>query len=377
MFFELAHTDTRTKARAGWLHTDHGDIPTPIFMPVGTQGTVKTLAPRNLEEVNASIILGNTYHLYMRPGHSLIREMGGLHRFISWPKAILTDSGGFQVFSLKELRKIDEEGIVFQSHLDGSRHKFTPQLVLEIQQYLGSDIMMVLDECTPYPSDREYAQKSNELTLKWAAEAREIYANWQPLYGHRQFLFGIVQGSVYKEIREASAKALVDLDFPGYAIGGLAVGEPKQVMFEMTDFCTDILPEQKPRYLMGVGMPDDILNAIERGVDMFDCVIPTRNARNGTVFTSQGKMVLKAARFKKDAQPIDPDCTCYTCQNFSRAYLRHLYNANEILGLHLATLHNVHFYLNLVGQARQAILQDRFKEWKEETVKKITQVVEN
>ncbi len=377
MFFELAHTDTQTKARAGWLHTDHGDIPTPIFMPVGTQGTVKTLAPRNLEEVNASIILGNTYHLYMRPGHSLIREMGGLHRFISWPKAILTDSGGFQVFSLKELRKIDEEGIVFQSHLDGSRHKFTPQLVLEIQQYLGSDIMMVLDECTPYPSDREYAQKSNELTLKWAAEAREIYANWQPLYGHRQFLFGIVQGSIYKEIREASAKALVDLDFPGYAIGGLAVGEPKQVMFEMTDFCTDILPEQKPRYLMGVGMPDDILNAIERGVDMFDCVIPTRNARNGTVFTSQGKMVLKAARFKKDAQPIDPDCTCYTCQNFSRAYLRHLYNANEILGLHLATLHNVHFYLNLVSQARQAILQDRFKEWKEETVKKITQVVEN
>ena len=377
MFFELAHTDTQTKARAGWLHTDHGDIPTPIFMPVGTQGTVKTLAPRNLVEVNASIILGNTYHLYMRPGHSLIREMGGLHRFISWPKAILTDSGGFQVFSLKELRKIDEEGIVFQSHLDGSRHKFTPQLVLEIQQYLGSDIMMVLDECTPYPSDREYAQKSNELTLKWAAEAREIYANWQPLYGHRQFLFGIVQGSIYKEIREASAKALVDLDFPGYAIGGLAVGEPKQVMFEMTDFCTDILPEQKPRYLMGVGMPDDILNAIERGVDMFDCVIPTRNARNGTVFTSQGKMVLKAARFKKDAQPIDPDCTCYTCQNFSRAYLRHLYNANEILGLHLATLHNVHFYLNLVSQARQAILQGRFKEWKEETVKKITQVVEN
>ena len=377
MFFELAHTDTQTKARAGWLHTDHGDIPTPIFMPVGTQGTVKTLAPRNLEEVNASIILGNTYHLYMRPGHSLIREMGGLHRFISWPKAILTDSGGFQVFSLKELRKIDEEGIVFQSHLDGSRHKFTPQLVLEIQQYLGSDIMMVLDECTPYPAERDYAIKSNELTLKWAAEAREIYANLQPLYGHRQFLFGIVQGSIYKEIREASAKALVDLDFPGYAIGGLAVGEPKQVMFEMTDFCTDILPEQKPRYLMGVGMPDDILNAIERGVDMFDCVIPTRNARNGTVFTSQGKMVLKAARFKKDAQPIDPDCTCYTCQNFSRAYLRHLYNANEILGLHLATLHNVHFYLNLVSQARQAILQDRFKEWKEETVKKITQVVEN
>lgn len=377
MFFELTHNDTHSKARAGWLHTDHGDIPTPIFMPVGTQGTVKTLSPRDLQEVNASIILGNTYHLYMRPGHELIRRMGGLHRFISWPGAILTDSGGFQVFSLKELRKIDEEGIVFQSHLDGSRHKFTPQLVLEIQQYLGSDIMMVLDECTPYPADRDYALKSNELTLKWAAEAREIYAQWQPLYGHRQFLFGIVQGSVYKDIREISARALVEMDFPGYAIGGLAVGEPKETMFEMTDFCTDILPEHKPRYLMGVGMPDDILNAIERGVDMFDCVIPTRNARNGTVFTSQGKMVLKAARFKEDPKPIDPECTCYTCQNFSRAYLRHLYNANEILGLTLATLHNIHFYLNLVSRARQAILEDQFKEWKEITEKQITQVVEN
>ncbi len=377
MFFELAHTDPNTKARAGWLHTDHGDIPTPIFMPVGTQGTVKTLSPRELEEVNASIILGNTYHLYMRPGHHLIRQMGGLHKFISWPHAILTDSGGFQVFSLKELRKIDEEGIVFQSHLDGSRHKFTPQLVLEIQQYLGSDIMMVLDECTPYPAERDYALKSNELTIKWAGEARNIYANWQPLYGHRQFLFGIVQGSVYKDIREMSARALIEMDFPGYAIGGLAVGEPKETMFGITDFCTDILPQNKPRYLMGVGMPDDILNAIERGVDMFDCVIPTRNARNGTVFTSQGKMVLKAARFKADPKPIDPNCSCYTCQNFSRAYLRHLYNANEILGLKLATLHNVHFYLNLVTQARQAILENRFKTWKEETLKHISKTVEN
>ncbi len=377
MFFELMHKDAHTKARAGWLHTDHGDIPTPIFMPVGTQGTVKTLSPRDLQEVNASIILGNTYHLYMRPGHDLIRRLGGLHRFISWPGAILTDSGGFQVFSLKELRKIDEDGIVFQSHLDGSRHKFTPRLVLDIQRNLGSDIMMVLDECTPYPADKEYAQKSNELTLKWAEEARDLYADWQPLYGHRQFLFGIVQGSVYKKIREQSARALVDLDFPGYAIGGLAVGEPKETMFEITDFCTDFLPEQKPRYLMGVGMPDDILNAIERGVDMFDCVIPTRNARNGTVFTSQGKMVLKAARFKEDAKPIDANCSCYTCQNFSRAYLRHLYNANEILGLKLATLHNIHFYLNLVGRARQAILENRFKEWKENEIKQITQVIEN
>ncbi len=377
MFFKLEHTDSQSKARAGLLSTDHGIIETPIFMPVGTQGTVKTLSPRNLHEVNAQIILGNTYHLYMRPGHQLIRKMGGLHSFISWDRAILTDSGGFQVFSLKDLRKIDEEGILFQSHLNGSYHKFTPALVLEIQQALGSDIMMVLDECTPYPADRDYAEKSNELTIKWARQAREIFARWQPLYGHRQQLFAIVQGSVYKDIREKSARALIDLDFPGYAIGGLAVGEPKETMFEMTDFCTDLLPAEKPRYLMGVGMPDDILNAIERGVDMFDCVIPTRNARNGTVFTTQGKMVLKAARFKEDPKPIDEHCTCYTCQNFSRAYLRHLYNANEILGLKLATLHNIHFYLWLVREARKAILENRFKAWKDEILVKITSVVEN
>jgi queuine tRNA-ribosyltransferase len=377
MFFKLEHTDSQSKARAGLLSTDHGIIETPIFMPVGTQGTVKTLSPRNLHEVNAQIILGNTYHLYMRPGHQLIRKMGGLHSFISWDRAILTDSGGFQVFSLKDLRKIDEEGILFQSHLNGSYHKFTPELVLEIQQALGSDIMMVLDECTPYPADRDYAEKSNELTIKWARQAREIFARWQPLYGHRQQLFAIVQGSVYKDIREKSARALIDLDFPGYAIGGLAVGEPKETMFEMTDFCTDLLPAEKPRYLMGVGMPDDILNAIERGVDMFDCVIPTRNARNGTVFTTQGKMVLKAARFKEDPKPIDEHCTCYTCQNFSRAYLRHLYNANEILGLKLATLHNIHFYLWLVREARKAILENRFKAWKDEILVKITSVVEN
>ncbi len=377
MFFKLEHTDSKSKARAGLISTDHGIIETPIFMPVGTQGTVKTLSPRNLHEVNAQIILGNTYHLYMRPGHQLIRKMGGLHSFISWDRAILTDSGGFQVFSLKDLRKIDEEGILFQSHLDGSYHKFTPELVLEIQQALGSDIMMVLDECTPYPADRDYAEKSNELTIKWARQAREIFTHWQPLYGHRQQLFGIVQGSVYKDIREKSARALIDLDFPGYAIGGLAVGEPKETMFEMTDFCTDLLPAEKPRYLMGVGMPDDILNAIERGVDMFDCVIPTRNARNGTVFTTQGKMVLKAARFKEDPKPIDEQCTCYTCQNFSRAYLRHLYNANEILGLKLATLHNIHFYLWLVREARKAILENRFKAWKDEILVKITSVVEN
>ncbi|APF19433.1 Queuine tRNA-ribosyltransferase [Caldithrix abyssi DSM 13497] len=377
MFFDLKHTDVNSKARAGVLNTDHGSIETPIFMPVGTQGTVKALSPRDLKEVNASIILGNTYHLYMRPGHRLIEKMGGLHRFMGWDRAILTDSGGFQVFSLKELRKIDDEGILFQSHLDGSYHKFTPQLVLEIQRSLGSDIMMVLDECPPYPSTRDYALKSNQLTIDWARQAREIFSGWQPLYGHRQWLFAIVQGGTFKDIREQSARALMELDFPGYAIGGLAVGEPKDEMFDITDFCTEILPEQKPRYLMGVGMPDDILEAIERGVDMFDCVIPTRNARNGTVFTTEGKMVLKSARFKEDTKPVDANCQCYTCKNFSRAYLRHLYNANEILGLTLATIHNVHFYLWLVRQARKAILQDNYVSWKERILQKITRVVEN
>ena len=377
MFFELIHTDVNSKARAGLIHTDHGDIETPVFMPVGTQGTVKTLSPRDLHEVKASIILGNTYHLYMRPGHKLIEKLGGLHKFIGWDGAILTDSGGFQVFSLKDLRKIDEEGILFQSHLDGSTHKFTPELVLEIQRSLGSDIMMVLDECPPYPSTYEYALKSNELTVKWAQKQREIFADWQPLYGHNQWLFAIVQGSTFKDIREQSARALVGLDFPGYAIGGLAVGEPKETMFDITDFCTQILPENKPRYLMGVGMPADILEAIERGVDMFDCVIPTRNARNGTVFSWQGKMVLKSARFKQDAHPIDKNCHCYTCRNFSRAYLRHLYNANEILGLTLATVHNVYFYLELVRRARRHILNNEFKSWKQQILQEITQVVEN
>ncbi|NOX87993.1 MAG: tRNA guanosine(34) transglycosylase Tgt [Calditrichaeota bacterium] len=377
MFFELVHKDKKSKARAGLIKTDHGEIETPIFMPVGTQGTVKTLSPRNLIEVNASVILGNTYHLYLRPGHELINRMGGLHRFISWDRAILTDSGGFQVFSLKELRKIDEEGILFQSHLDGSYHKFTPELVLEIQRNLGSDIMMVLDECAPYPSTKEYAQKANKLTLKWAKEAREIFDNFKPLYDHRQQLFAIVQGGIYKDIREESAKALVAMDFPGYAIGGLAVGEPKETMFEITDFCTDILPENKPRYLMGVGMPEDIILAVERGVDMFDCVIPTRNARNGTVFTANGKMILKSGRFKDDPKPIDSDCTCYVCRNFSRAYLRHLYNANEILGLKLATLHNVHFYLWLTREARKAIIENRFFDWKQKILQNITKVIEN
>lgn len=372
VFFKLIHTDGSTKARAGLISTDHGKIETPIFMPVGTQATVKTLSPHDLIAVKSEIILGNTYHLYLRPGPKLINGFGGLHKFMNWPRPILTDSGGYQVFSLRELRKIDAEGVSFRSHLDGSAHRFTPQSVLDIQRRLGSDIMMVLDECAPYPSEREYAVKSNALTLDWARQARNLYEKSRPLYDHRQWLFGIVQGGVYKDLRAESAAELVKMDFPGYAIGGLAVGEPKEVMMEMTAFCTDILPREKPRYLMGVGKPQDILEAIERGVDMFDCVIPTRNARNGTVFTSKGKMVLKAARYKTDQQPIDAGCGCYTCQNFSRGYLRHLYNANEILGLRLATLHNVYFYLWLVKKAREAILQNNYKQWKEQIIQQVS-----
>ena len=357
------------------MSTDRGEIETPIFMPVGTKAAVKTLSPADLNDTGAQIILGNTYHLYLRPGQELIHDFGGIHKFMNWNKPVLTDSGGYQVFSLKDFRKIDEQGVSFQSHLDGSRHRFTPESVLDIQHSLGSDIMMVLDECAPYPSEREYALKSNELTLKWAREAREIYEDWSPLYGFRQQLFGIVQGSTFKDLRENSAAELIKMDFPGYAVGGLAVGEPKEIMYEITDFCTDILPVEKPRYLMGVGMPEDIIESIDRGIDMFDCVIPTRNARNGTIFSRNGKMVLKSARFREDQKPIDGECSCYTCRNFSRGYIRHLYNTNEMLGLRLATIHNVHFYLWLVQQARKNILNDTFADWKQKILSEITSTI--
>ncbi len=372
MFFQLHHTDYSSKARAGTITTDHGTIETPIFMPVGTQASVKTLSPDELIEAGAQIILGNTYHLYMRPGAELIRKFGGLHAFMNWKRPVLTDSGGYQVFSLKELRRINSEGVIFRSHLDGSKHLFTPESVLSVQQNLGSDIMMVLDECAPHPATYEYAQKSNLLTLEWAQIARELYEKHEFIYGHKQFLFGIVQGSTYEDIRTHSATELVKMDFPGYAVGGLAVGETAEEMYKITNLCTDILPQEKPRYLMGVGMPENIIESIDRGIDMFDCVIPTRNARNGTVFTMNGKMVLKAARFKEDQQAIDPDCTCYTCRNFSRGYMRHLYNVNEYLGLRLATIHNVHFYLQLVREAREHILNDTFGEWKNMILPKIT-----
>ncbi len=337
-------------------------------MPVGTQASVKTQSPADLEAANAQIILGNTYHLYLRPGADLIDRFGGLHRFMNWKRPILTDSGGYQVFSLKELRKINPEGVMFKSHLDGSKHFFTPLSVLETQQKIGSDIMMVLDECPPHDAEKKYVEASNRITVEWAAQAREAYEKAPGLHGYDQWLFAIVQGGIYPDIREKSARSLIGLDFPGYAIGGLAVGEPKDQMFAMTDLCTDILPGDKPRYLMGVGMPQDLLEGIARGVDMFDCVMPTRNARNGTVFTRTGRLIIKAARYAKDPNPIDPECGCYACRNFSRAYIRHLLNVGEVLGIYLTTRHNLHYYLHLMEEAQKHIAQDTFENWKEETI---------
>ena len=364
MTFTLQATDGTS--RAGLIETDHGPIETPIFMPVGTQGTVKAVEQRELVEAGARIILGNTYHLYLRPGTSIIRDAGGLHRFMSWDRPILTDSGGYQVFSLTDLRRIDEEGVTFRSHLDGSAHLFTPESVVGIQRALGSDIMMVLDECAPYPCDESYARASNEMTVRWAARCRDAAENQPALYGHRQALFGIVQGSVYPAIRESSVRALVDLGFDGYALGGLAVGEPAQTMYELTAFVTPLLPSEKPRYLMGVGTPENIVESIARGVDMFDCVMPTRNARNANLFTRTGTLNLRNAKHKSEFIPVEAGCDCYCCRTFTRAYLRHLFLSREILALQLGTLHNVTFYLRLVKEARNAILRAGFGTWKEE-----------
>jgi len=369
LFYELQKKDKNSKARAGIITTDHGVIETPIFMPVGTQGTVKAVTQKILkEEINAPIILGNTYHLYLRPGMEIMEKAGGLHQFMNWDRAILTDSGGFQVFSLSELRKLKSYGVEFRSHLDGSKHLFTPEKVIEIERQIGADIIMPLDECTPYPCDYDYAKKSKQLTSDWAVLNKEAFEKSVPLYGHKQFLFGIVQGSVYKDLREDSAKDLMNIGFDGYSIGGLAVGEPAENMYEIVDFTTDILPENKPRYLMGVGRPENILVAIERGVDMFDCVMPTRNARNAYLFTSQGVVTIKSAIYKDDFSPLDPNCDCYTCKNFSKAYLRHLFNAREILAYELATIHNLRFYLNLVKEARKQILNDTFSFWKNKII---------
>jgi queuine tRNA-ribosyltransferase len=358
--FELIKEDPRTKARLGRFHTPHGSFDTPIFMPVGTQATVKAITPRDLHEMEAQIILGNTYHLYMRPGHELVKEAGGLHRFMNWDKPILTDSGGFQVFSLAELRNIQEEGVSFKSHLDGSSHFISPEKAIEIENALGADIIMAFDECTPYPATYEYADKSVERTTRWLGRCVEAHKR------EDQALFGIIQGSMFADLRKKSAEGILNYNLPGYAIGGLSVGEPKSLMYEMLDCTIPIMPGNKPRYLMGVGSPDCLLEGALRGVDMFDCVLPTRIARNGTVLTSQGKVVVRNAVYERDFTPLDPECDCYACRNFTRAYIRHLIKANEILASILTSIHNLRFLIHLMEDIRTAILEERLLEYKNE-----------
>lgn len=364
MEFSLIARDPGSRARAGQITTPHGTIQTPVFMPVGTQGTVKTLTPSELEECGTEVVLGNTYHLYLRPGHDLIRRMGGLHRFMSWPRPILTDSGGYQVFSLADLKTIREEGVTFQSHLDGSKHLFTPELVVEVQIAFGSDIVMPLDECTAYPCPYEYAKRSGAMTLRWAARARTRFDELDGMRTAPQALFGIVQGSTYADLRAEHAQALVEMGFDGYAIGGLSIGEPKSTMGELIDLTVSALPEDKPRYLMGAGTPEDLVDAVGRGLEMFDCVIPTREGRNGTVYTRRGRMVIKNSAYKEDERPIDEHCGCYACRTFSRAYLRHLFQAGEILGPRMGTLHNVQFFVGLLQAMRRAIVEGLFVEWR-------------
>ncbi len=353
-----------TRARAGLLHTPHGVIETPVFMPVGTQATVKGLEPRELaDELGVRILLANTYHLYLRPGPELIRTLGGLHRFMSWPRAILTDSGGFQVFSLSGLRKITEEGVVFQSHLNGDTHRFTPESTVETQLAFGSDIMMVLDECPEYPVSHEYARASMQRTVRWARSAFAYYRGRRAELSTRHALFPIVQGSMYPELRRECADQLVELDAYGYAIGGLSVGEPRPLSLEMVEACEPLLPRERPRYAMGVGMPLELPEYVARGVDMMDCVLPSRNARNGYLFTAEGAVRIKQARYRDDPGPIDPHCECYTCKGFSRAYLRHLFQAGEMLYAILATLHNVKRYLDIMREIRHAILSGGYPEY--------------
>jgi len=341
------------------MQTSHGEVRTPVFMPVGTQATVKTLSPEDLKCVGAEIILSNTYHLFLRPGHDLIREFGGLHRFMNWNRPILTDSGGFQVFSLADLRKVTDEGVTFQSHIDGgAKHVITPEYAVEIQEALGADIIMAFDECIPYPATRDYAREALERTLRWARRCREAKKDTG------QALFGIVQGGMYPDLRRESARALVDIGFEGYAIGGLSVGETKPLMQEMIEATVPSLPADRPRYLMGVGTPEDLVEGVDRGIDMFDCVMPTRNARNGTFFTSEGKLAIRNSRYERDHGPLDPACACYTCRTFSRAYLRHLFNAGEVLALRLGTLHNLSFYIRLMKDIRKNLDEGSFPEFK-------------
>ncbi len=342
------------RARLGIIRTQHGEIDTPVFMPVGTQGIVKATSPKDLKEMGIKIILANAYHLYLRPGDALIREMGGIHRFAGWDGAVLTDSGGYQIFSLGVLREIKEDGVLFQSHIDGSRHFLTPEKVVEVQENIGADIIMCLDECVPYPSSYEYTRRSVELTSRWARRCKDAK---KP---DGAMLFGIIQGGFYKDLRLKSARELIDMGFDGYALGGLSVGEPKSIMWEMIDAVVDLLPQDKPKYLMGVGFPEDIVEGVYRGIDMFDCVIPTRHARNGSLFTREGRINIKHARYVNDENPIDEECKCYTCKTFSRAYLRHLFVSHELSSYFLNTVHNIFFYDNLLKTIREAIQKGSF-----------------
>ncbi|KAF0204672.1 MAG: queuine [Bacteroidetes bacterium] len=374
MEFRLTHTDTSSNARVGIITTDHGEIATPVFMPVGTAGTVKAVHIRDVDEdVKARIILGNTYHLYLRPGLDILKEAGGLHKFNGWTKPILTDSGGYQVYSLAHRRKMKEEGVVFQSHIDGSKHMFSPERVMDIQRVIGADIMMAFDECTPYPCDYEYARKSMELTHRWLDRCIARFNETENIYGYRQALFPIVQGSVYRDLRIQSAEKIASCGAEGNAIGGLAVGEPIEIMYEFTEMVCNILPKDKPRYLMGVGTPINILEGISQGVDMFDCVMPTRNGRNGMIFTSNGIINLKNEKWKADFSALDPEGTSFVDSAYTRAYLRHLFVAGEMLGPMIASQHNIAFYLWLVDEARRKIIEGTFSEWKAIMVKRLGQ----
>ncbi|MDA8161720.1 MAG: tRNA guanosine(34) transglycosylase Tgt [Desulfobacteraceae bacterium] len=357
--FEELFMDPSGLARLGRLHTCHGAIDTPCFMPVGTQAAVKALSPEDLKECGAQIILGNTYHLYLRPGHRLIEELGGLHSFMSWDRPILTDSGGFQVFSLAGFRKIEEEGAVFRSHIDGSYRRLTPELAIEIQEALGSDIMMCLDTCIPYPVDEKDAAEATALTSRWAARCKAAKRRKE------LHLFGIIQGGMSRQLRQKSAEDLIEIGFNGYALGGLSVGEPKEMLFEMVETTRPLIPKRHPVYLMGVGAPEDLVECVSRGIDMFDCVMPTRNARNGMLFTSSGRIVIKNACFQRDPGPIDPCCGCYACRNYSRAYLRHLFMAKELLAYRLLSIHNIHYYLSLMKEIRGAIKKGCLEAWRQ------------
>lgn len=359
--YELIKKCKQSGARLGRVYTPHGCFDTPAFMPVGTQATVKGMSPDEMKEIEAQIILSNTYHLHMRPGEDIVKDAGGLHGFMNWDRPILTDSGGFQVFSLSDLRDIKEEGVTFKSHIDGSKHFISPEMAIKIQNDLGADIIMAFDECIPYPADYDYAKKSLERTTRWAKRCKDAHRNPE-----KQALFGIVQGGMYKDLRQQSAYELLELDFPGYAIGGLSVGEPAEIMYEMLEVTVPLLPEDKPRYLMGVGSPDYLIEGAIRGIDMFDCVLPTRIGRNGTVLTSKGRIIVRDAIYARDYTPIDPECDCYACRNFTRAYIRHLLKSGEVLGIRLTTWHNLRFLINLMKKVRQAIMEDRLLDFRDE-----------